>query len=105
MDCMTKHRPTSAPTSTSTSASTIADDRHDYLPAAGRDAFLPFYDLFTAALGVSKVHRTLIDQARLADGLRVLEIGCGPGKLSIRAKRTHPGIELIGSDPDPRALA
>ncbi len=99
MDYMTKHRPTS------TATSTIDDDRHDYLPAAGRDAFLPFYNLLTAALGVSKIHRTLIDQARLADGQRVLEIGCGTGKLSIRAKRAHPGIDLVGSDPDPRALA
>lgn len=94
MDVMTKLRPT-----------VTAEDHDDYLPAAGRAAYLPFYNLFTAALGVSKVHRTLIDQARLADGQRVLEIGCGPGKLSIRAKRTHPGIQLIGSDPDPRALA
>lgn len=89
MGSMTKHHPT----------------KHDYLPAAGRDAFLPFYDLLTAAFGVSRVHRTLIDQAKLADGQRVLEIGCGTGNLSIRAKRAHPGVELIGSDPDPLALA
>jgi|SRR5579883_453492 ubiquinone/menaquinone biosynthesis C-methylase UbiE len=98
MDYMTKHRPTSA-------TATTTEDRHDYLPAAGRDSLLPFYDLFTAALGVAKLHRRLIDQAELADGQRVLEIGCGPGKLSLRAKRMHPGIQLIGSDPDPRALA
>jgi ubiquinone/menaquinone biosynthesis C-methylase UbiE len=79
--------------------------RHDYLPAAGRDAFLPFYDLLTALLGAGKVHRTLIDQAELAAGQRVLEIGCGTGNLSVRAKRAQPGIELVGSDPDPRALA
>lgn len=89
MGDMTKHHPT----------------EHDYLPAAGRDAFLPFYDLFTAALGVSTIHRTLIDQAALADGHQVLEIGCGTGNLSIRAKRAHPGVDLIGSDPDPLALA
>lgn len=98
MDCMTKHRPISA-------TATAAEDPHDYLPAAGRDALLPFYDLFTAALGVAKVHRRLIDQAQLADGQHVLEIGCGTGNLSVRAKRTRPGIQLIGSDPDPRALA
>lgn len=78
---------------------------HDYLPAAGRDAFLPFYDLFTAALGVATVHRTLIEGAGLVPGARALEIGCGTGNLSIRLKRTHPGVELVGSDPDPLALA
>jgi ubiquinone/menaquinone biosynthesis C-methylase UbiE len=102
MDDMTKHRPTPEAT---TATGTATEDPHDYLPAAGRDAFLPFYDVFTAVLGVAKVHRALIEQAHLADGQRVLEIGCGTGNLSLRAKRSRPGIELIGSDPDPRALA
>ena len=77
---------------------------HDYLPAAGRDAFLPFYDPLTALLGAGKAHRTLIRQAGLADGMRVLEIGCGTGNLAIRAKRAHPGADVVGSDPDPLAL-
>lgn len=98
MGGMTKLRPT-------LTAESAEGGGHDYLPAAGRDAFLPFYDLFTAALGVAKVHRTLIDQAGLADGQHVLEIGCGTGNLSVRAKRSRPGIQLTGSDPDPRALA
>jgi ubiquinone/menaquinone biosynthesis C-methylase UbiE len=34
----------------------------------------------------------------------VLEIGCGTGNLSIRVKRAQPGVELVGSDPDPLAL-
>lgn len=92
---MTEHRPTEA----------AADPRHDYLPAAGRDAFLPFYDVLTTALGVPKVHRRLIGQAGLASGQRVLEIGCGTGNLSLRAKRAHPGVDLVGCDPDPLALA
>ncbi|WP_201776148.1 class I SAM-dependent methyltransferase [Streptacidiphilus melanogenes] len=78
---------------------------HDYLPAAGRDAFLPFYDRLTALLGAAELHRTLLAQADLADGQRVLEIGCGTGNLTLRAKRAHPAVELVGSDPDPLALA
>ena len=47
----------------------------------------------------------LIGQADLADGRRVLEIGCGTGNLTIRAKRgSSLGFEAIGSDPDPLAL-
>lgn len=91
MEGVTKHHPTERP--------------HDYLPAAGRDAFLPFYDLLTAALGAASVHRTLIAQADLAEGQKVLEIGCGTGNLTVRVKRTHPGVDLVGSDPDPLALA
>jgi ubiquinone/menaquinone biosynthesis C-methylase UbiE len=77
---------------------------HDYLPAAGHDAFLPGYDLLTRLLGVHRIHQRLIEQAELADNQRVLEIGCGTGNLTIRAKRAQPGAEVIGSDPDPLAL-
>ena len=85
---MTKHHPT-----------------HDYLPAAGRDAYLPFYDLLTRTLGVGAIHGNLIRQAVLAPGQRVLEIGCGTGNLTLRAVRTNPGVEVLGIDPDPLALA
>jgi len=78
---------------------------HDYLPAAGHDALLPGYDLLARLLGFNSVYQKLIAQAKLADGHRVLEIGCGTGNLTIRAKRAHPAIDAVGSDPDPRALA
>jgi ubiquinone/menaquinone biosynthesis C-methylase UbiE len=77
---------------------------HDYLPAAGHDALLPGYDLLTRLFGLNRVHEKLIAQAELADGYHVLEIGCGTGNLTIRAKRTHPSVEVIGCDPDPLAL-
>ncbi|WP_068185871.1 class I SAM-dependent methyltransferase [Mycobacterium sp. UM_CSW] len=86
MKSMTKHHP------------------HDYLPAAGHDALLPCYDLFARLLGMPKVYDTLIAQAELADGQRVLEIGCGTGNLTTRVKRAHPTVDVTGSDPDPRAL-
>jgi ubiquinone/menaquinone biosynthesis C-methylase UbiE len=77
---------------------------HDYIPAAGHDAFLPGYDLVTRLSGFGRVHDRLIGQAEIASDYRVLEIGCGTGNLTIRAKRAHPSIEMIGSDPDPLAL-
>ena len=77
---------------------------HDYLPAAGHDALLPSYDLLTRLMGFGNVYQTLIAQAELADAQRVLEIGCGTGNLTTRVKRAHPAVEVIGSDPDPRAL-
>jgi ubiquinone/menaquinone biosynthesis C-methylase UbiE len=78
--------------------------RHDYLPAAQYDALLPTYDLMSRVMGITKVHRTLIEQAELTDGDRVLEIGSGTGNLTLRVKRSHPGVEVIGVDPDPLAL-
>lgn len=79
--------------------------RHDYTPAAGKDVLLPGYDLLTRLLGMNRAYDALIAQANLSDGLRVLEIGCGTGNVTIRAKRIHPGAEFVGTDPDPLALA
>ncbi|MFC8045490.1 class I SAM-dependent methyltransferase [Nocardia sp. NPDC057353] len=80
-------------------------NRHDYLPAAGNDLFLPFYDLLSRALGSTAVHHTLLAQAGLESGHTVLEIGCGTGNLTVLAQHAVPGATVIGTDPDPRALA
>lgn len=79
--------------------------QHDYLPAAGHDILLPAYDLISRLVGTPTLHHRLIAQAELEPGHRVIEIGCGTGNLAIRAIRSEPGAEVIGSDPDPRALA
>jgi ubiquinone/menaquinone biosynthesis C-methylase UbiE len=92
MDDMTEHRPHST-------------TRHDYIPAAGKDALLPFYDLLTRVLGMGSAYDELVAQAELRDGLRVLEIGCGTGNVTARAKRAAPGTDMVGIDPDPLALA
>ncbi|MFE6857878.1 class I SAM-dependent methyltransferase [Nocardia sp. NPDC057668] len=84
--------------------STGRHGHHDYLPAAGRDAMLPFYDLFTRLLGARGVHRTLLRHADIAPGARVLEIGCGTGNLALAALAAHPRAEITGTDPDPLAL-
>jgi ubiquinone/menaquinone biosynthesis C-methylase UbiE len=71
----------------------------------GRDWLLPLYDPFTRLLGVRALHQRLVDQADLRAGLRVLEIGCGTGNLTVLIKRQYPGTTVVGLDPDPRALA
>lgn len=92
MEVMTEHRPH------------LLKNRHDYLPAAGHDAFLPGYDLLTRVLGMNPAYRELVAQAGLSGGQRIVEIGCGTGNLTIRAKKACPGADIVGTDPDPRAL-
>ena len=79
--------------------------KRTYLPAAGRDSLLPLYDLMTRLMGADQARRGLLDQAQIRPGHRILDIGCGTGSLSIQVKRLHPGTDVVGLDPDPKALA
>jgi ubiquinone/menaquinone biosynthesis C-methylase UbiE len=76
-----------------------------YIPAAGSDWFLPLYDPMTKLFGVDNARRVLLDLVELRPNSRVLEIGCGTGTFSILIKQLHPQVEVVGLDPDPKALA
>jgi ubiquinone/menaquinone biosynthesis C-methylase UbiE len=76
-----------------------------YLPAAGRDWLLPLYDPFVKLLGGDAARKALLDQATIRASQRVLDIGCGTGTLVVMIKRLHPGVEVVGLDPDPKALS
>ena len=80
-------------------------NEHQFIPAAGKDWMLPFYDFFTKLLGVEVSHRHLLEQAAIQPGDRVLEIGCGTGNLTILAQKLYPFADILGIDPDPKALA
>ena len=83
---------------------TLTRSDRQYLPAAGHDWFLPLYDPLTSLLGVDSARRQLLDQADLERGHAVLDVGCGTGTLAVLIKRLYPSVEVIGVDPDPRAL-
>lgn len=83
----------------------MARDERSYLPAAGLDWLLPLYDpLLRWILGEDSLKGALIDQSEVEPGQRILDIGCGTGTLTVRVKQLHPGTEVFGLDPDPKAL-
>jgi len=82
----------------------VENSHRDYLPAAGRDVFLPLYDFVTRVIGADRARQVLLQQAAIKPGQRVLDIGCGTGTLAVELKRLFPGVDVVGLDPDPKAL-
>jgi ubiquinone/menaquinone biosynthesis C-methylase UbiE len=78
---------------------------HAYLPAAGRDLFLPLYDPMVKLLGANRARKKLFDQAAVQPQHRILDIGCGTGTFAVAVKGWLPDAEVVGLDPDPKALA
>ena len=83
----------------------MAHPDRSYLPAAGHDRWLAFYDPMVKLLGADSARTTLLDHADLQPGHRVLDIGCGTGTFVSHIKTLYPDVEVVGLDPDPKALA
>jgi ubiquinone/menaquinone biosynthesis C-methylase UbiE len=82
----------------------MEESRRTYIPAAGHGWALPLYDPFVKLLGGDRARKALLNQAAIQSGHRVLDIGCGTGSLVILIKRLHPDVDVVGIDPDPKAL-
>jgi ubiquinone/menaquinone biosynthesis C-methylase UbiE len=78
--------------------------QREFLPAAGHDAFLPLYDPLVNLMGFDRARRELISDANIEPDHRILDIGCGTGTLVVRLKRQHASAQVVGLDPDPKAL-
>jgi ubiquinone/menaquinone biosynthesis C-methylase UbiE len=82
----------------------MEESRRTYIPAAGHDWALPLYDPIVKLFGGDQARKALLDQADIQTGHRVLDIGCGTGALVTLIKRLHPDVDVVGLDPDPKAL-
>jgi len=78
--------------------------QREFLPAAGRDVFLPLYDPIVSLMGFDSARRELISGANIDHDYHVLDIGCGTGSLLVKLKRQYGAAQVVGLDPDPKAL-
>jgi len=46
----------------------------------------------------------LLTQANLREASSLLDVGCGTGTFAIMAKRSNPGLRVVGIDADPAVL-
>jgi ubiquinone/menaquinone biosynthesis C-methylase UbiE len=76
-----------------------------YIPALRHKSLTPLYDpLLKWVMREDTFKRRLIQQANLAAGHRVLDLGCGTATLTILIKQLHPDVEVVGLDGDPQVL-
>ena len=78
--------------------------QREFLPAAGRDVFLPLYDPLVSLMGFDRARRELISGANIEPDHNILDIGCGTGTLVVNLKRQYGSAQVVGLDPDPKAL-
>jgi ubiquinone/menaquinone biosynthesis C-methylase UbiE len=83
---------------------TISGPQRPFVPGMGVHWLLPIYDPFTTLLRLDRARRDLVIQAELRPGDRVLDIGCGTGSLVVLTKQSFPDVEVVGLDPDEKAL-
>ena len=80
------------------------NQQREFLPAAGRDRFLPLYDPVVKLLGANQARAELIEQADLRPDQRILDLGCGTGTFVVHLKKNYPSLTVVGLDPDAKAL-
>jgi ubiquinone/menaquinone biosynthesis C-methylase UbiE len=71
----------------------MASTRDSYVPALAFDRLTPLFDPVVRLTTRERTFkRRLLDQAAIAPGDRVLDLGCGTGTLALMAKRRDPAI-------------
>ena len=81
------------------------DPSPSYIPALSYRRLTPLYDpLIRWIMREERFKNRLIDLADVCPGMRVLDLGCGTGTLTIMVKQRQPGADIVGLDPDPAML-
>lgn len=75
-----------------------------FIPALGSDLLTPLYDPLLWLMREKRFKGDLIEQAKITNGNRVLDVGCGTGTLAITIKRIHSDAEVVGIDANSKIL-
>ena len=77
-----------------------------YVPALGFHWLTALYDpLIRNWTAAARLRTSVIAALDLRPGLRILELGAGPGRLAIQIKRAHPEVMIDAVDIDTRMVA
>jgi ubiquinone/menaquinone biosynthesis C-methylase UbiE len=80
--------------------------RPSYVPALGFHWLTALYDpLVRSWTGATRLRASVIEALELRPGMRLLELGAGPGRLAIQIKRAHPEVTIDAVDIDRRMVS
>ncbi len=97
------HHAGGAPVAFAGVAATGTDE--SFVPALAHDRLTGLFDPFVrVTVRERRFKARLLDQASLAPGQRVLDVGCGTATLAIMVKEHEPTAEVVGLDGDPAIL-
>ena len=79
----------------------MKEPKAEFIPALRYRSLTGLYDpLVRWALRENEFKTDLVEQASVAPGHRVLDLGCGTATLSLIVKRTQPTAHVVGIDAD-----
>ena len=77
-----------------------------FVPALGIHWLTALYDPLIRRWGAAtRMRASVIAALELQPGMRILELGAGPGRLAIQIKRAHPEVCIDAVDIDTRMIA
>lgn len=80
-------------------------DEKRYIPALSFRWLTPLYDpLLKWVMREETFKHKLVQQANIQPKMKILDLGCGTGTLTLMLKRAHPEAEVTGLDGDPQVL-
>jgi SAM-dependent methyltransferase len=80
--------------------------RKPFVPALGLRVLNPLFDPLVRLTMRERLFKDrLVAQMAIDPEHRILDVGSGTGTLALMIKRSEPGSEVVGLDPDPGILA